>query len=501
MERSGTGMRLLNFENSKFYFNVEGTPPNLENQLRKRGFVKNVATLRWETRSFYKAKPFRRYANQDAELQFKKFFITENVPPESIIYPDDLAPRTWQIASAKWALSRTPAYIADEAGLGKTISAILAINSDPGPALIVCPPYLKYNWEDEINKWKRGSWVSRICPDSILHQVESRHGLKWFIVDEYQRFKNEDARRTLALQRLANPAERIVFLSGTPLPNGQPLEVYNSLKDLAPETFDHMELHEFGKKFCAGRLVTRYEGKRTVTNWDFKGASNLKELGQLMRRKLMIRHLKKDHLKELGPKTRQFIFLDTPDEILKLEKEKFKNISLEDLIKENFNAGDIATYRKQVGLAKVKSAIEYIRDHLESSNEKLVVSAHHIEVVEALCTALKKYKPLKIRGGMSAKAKHEAVKTFQTDKKRRLTVGNALSMGLGNTMTKSPYLFSVEPDWSPGVNEQMEDRIYRMGQEQNVYCRYLVLRNSLDERMLRRVLDKENNIQKTLNER
>ena len=522
-------MGKLSFENGRFYFDAHTRRENL--LARKIGLKLNHDVLRWTTVNFDKARALRQWADEGAERKLKYHFITNLSPPECIQYPDDQAPRTWQIENAWHALTRTPCYIADEAGLGKTISAILAINSDFGKTLIICPPYLRFNWEDELKRWLTdqsrfiklpgkfshpgisvaegglADFGADVCilPDSMLtndviRDVVKSFKFKWVIVDEFHRFKTETAKRTEALiSSIAPQAERLVFLSGTPFPNGRPVEIYPPLSRLAPEAIGHRDALEFGKAFCAAKRVTRYEGGKAIANWDFSGASNLKQLKRELRAKLMIRHLKKDHLHELGPKQRQFIFLDTPEDIQKLEREQFKDLTLEQILGgKEVTAGALATHRKALGEAKVLACAHIIRERLESSKEKIVVSAFHIDVVETLVRMLGDFHPLKIRGGMTAKEKHEAVRLFQTDKKHRVIVGNTMSMGLGNTLTRAPIIVSVEPEWSPGANSQLEDRVHRISQDKHVYCIYLVMRGSLDERMLRRSLSKESNIDKVM---
>lgn len=524
-----SSMGTLSFQNQKFYFDEPI-------QAREAGFIRD--DLQWSTRSAAKARKLRRFADTSAEKKLKNTFITDIAPPEFIHYPDHLSPRTWQIESAWHALTRTPSYIADEAGLGKTATAIMAINSTPGKTLIVCPPYLRYNWCDELKTWATYNNSDRINPICLIESIEvctwhsfenvpcpvfilpdsllTRPGIqsllrakapfKWLVIDEGHRFKTEDAQRTDALlgnenyDGIKDLSERIIFLSGTPMPNGKPIELYAPVSRVAPEAIGHRNIFEYGKTFCAGKRVTRYEGGKAITNWDFEGASNLKQLRRELRTKFMIRHLKKDCLKELGPKTRQLIFLDTPEKILELEKRVLAHHKLSDLMGENSKLGDIAKYRKEIGLSKISGALQYITDLLESSNEKLVVSAYHIDVVENIFAALfKKYDALKIRGGMTANEKSFAVKLFQTKPHHRVIVGNTLSMGLGLTLTKASTLMVVEPEWTSGVNEQMEDRIHRISQDKHVLCKYLVLRGSLDERMLRNALNKEDNIHEVMN--
>lgn len=523
----------LSFNGYKFIFEPDGVSHVDEHNAHESGFKWNEDSLRWEARSPQKAVLLRRFADHSAEQKLKNHFITDYPPPEQILYPDHLQPKLFQIESAFHCLTRSPAYCADEAGLGKTITAILCMNTVPSRVLVVCPPFLKYNWADEINKWSikprnisviedgkpnGGALCSDvvILPDSLITSPViklylRKHNFTWGFVDEAHRYGDGDSQRTQSLvgsddekQRetyftVASAVERIVFLSGTPIPNGKPIALYPLLSRVAPESIGHRSKLDYGKRFCGARQVSRYEGKRVVVNWDFSGASNLKGLRKRLLAKLMVRHLKKDVLDELPPKTRKLVFLDTPKKLEKFEKKLLGYYTFEDLTgKTNSTIGEIAHYQRQVGEAKIKPALEYIRDLLESSPDKLIVGAHHISVVEDLFQGLRDFGSLMIRGGMTPQHKANTVKAFQTDKRRRVMVGNIHSMGVGNTLTAARGCIIVEPLWNPGLNEQLEDRIHRMTQEANTYFRYLVLRGSLDERKLRRVLEKEKNIKEVM---
>lgn len=529
-------MGTLSFNNGKYRFIANAWSERggiaKENQLAKQaGFVWNAHALQWTTRHPRKALGLRRWADESAELKLKTSFITELPPPECVPFPDHLTPKVFQLESAWHALSRTPSYVADEAGLGKTITSVLCMNAAPGKVLIICPPFLRYNWADELTKWAAGQWEGyagpvspsvsiiedgksmskdeawnadvTILPDSLIAKAIALPMIKarkwtWAFVDEAHRFKQADTQRTKALLEIAPHADRLCYLSGTPIPNGRPLELYPLLAGTAHESILWASLESYGKEFCGGKRVTRYEGRKAIVNWDFSGSSNLKKLRGQLRQKLMIRHLKRDVLKELGPKTRKIVFLDEVQKLKPLEKQVLADHSLEDLMGDDVALGDIATYRREVGEAKLAPAIEYLKDLLDETGDKLVVFAHHIDVVEGLHRALFDYSPLMIRGGMKADEKSNRAKAFQKHDHHRLIIGNMDAMGVGLTLTKAPGCVVVEPSWVPGINEQAEDRIHRMTQDQNVYVRYLVLRNSLDERMLRSVLGKQDAISKVM---
>lgn len=510
----------------------------------KAGFVYSESSLRWESRNAHKALKLRQWADESAERKLKNTFITELPLPECIPYPHELEPRTFQFDSAWWILGRTPVYCADQQGLGKTVTAVLCMNAVPGKTLIICPPFLKYNWVDEIEKWSTwgerlsfGGWGTVIyvvesgepdrekltqsnvviLPDSLMDNATIQHWLKdvkftWLFIDEAHRYKNEKANRTVALIgsdedtkdyfQYTNISQRVVFLSGTPLPNGRPMELFPILHRVAPESIGQKNWVEFGVEFCAGRQVTRREGKRVVANWDFSGASNLKAFRRGLRQRFMVRHLKQDVLDELPAKQRKLIFLDAPKEILKLEKRLLSNYSLEELLGEHDQTdratlGALARHQRELSERKLPLAAAYIEDWLENNTGSILVVAHHVDTVEGLCEELTEYGVLKIRGGMTSKKKHETAQLFQAGGGRVLCV-NADAAGVGLTLTKAALGIVVEPSWVPGTNEQVEDRLHRMTQESRVYMHYLVLRGTLDERKLRQVLKKEKNINQVM---
>lgn len=523
---------ILTFENGKFYLNFASNLSQKHSEAKEAGLMYDEDSLRWVTRSITKAVKFRQYADAECRNKFKKYFITDFPMPESISFPGNPALLPHQLRSVLHALTRSPAYIADEAGLGKTITAIVCLNTVRGRTIIVCPPYLKYNWHDELVRWCVKPMPSicvvdpkvttasdllyagiLIVPDSLLDNELIKWACKkskftWLIIDEAHRFKNENAIRTKSLIGdpendggfcIAEHAKRIVLLSGTPIPNGKPIELYPMLHQLSSESVGHRTKVQFGKRFCQGRQVVRYERGKAIFNWDFSGAGNLGELKRELREKLMIRHLKKDVLKDLPDKTRKIVFLDTPKELLEFETDILKHKKIEDILGEETSLGGIAHHRREIGLAKIEPSLDIIRDFLENSDEKLVVFAHHIEIVDALCDGLQEFGVLKIRGGISALEKKVAIDAFQTKgNSRRVIVGNMESMGLGNTLTAAQNAIVVEPSWVPGVNEQAEDRLHRITQKSNVYIKYLVLRGSLDERILKTVLSKESNINQVM---
>ena len=233
------------------------------------------------------------------------------------------------------------ALLADEMGLGKTIQALAYIQyRSKFPAIIVCPGFLKKNWEEEAQKWLQESIKVLILrgekgspiegdPDIILinydilinatekvkdeegktHRIEKRntgwvdyllnYPAKIIIADESHYLKNNDSLRTIAFKRLARKCKTKLMLSGTPL-DDSPIDIYNSVNIINNTIFPN----EWAFKH-------RYmNGKHNGYGWQFKGSKNEQELHKILTDNVMIRRLKKDVLTELPDKTYSYIPLE-----------------------------------------------------------------------------------------------------------------------------------------------------------------------------------------------
>lgn len=155
---------------------------------------------------------------------------------------------------------------------------------------------------------------------------------------------------------------------------------------------------------------------------------------------------------------------------------------------------EIARVRKNLGVLKAPHAARFIIDELKDDNDlpedmrrKTVVFAHHKEVIRTIAEMAEAELPggvLVYDGstkGTAAQAQAK-VDAFQENPKSRLFV-MSLSGATGITLTAASRMRVVEPDWSPSNMVQIEDRIWRIGQEQNCDIGYLFVPNSLDVKM------------------
>lgn len=425
--------------------------------------------------------------------------------------PKGLTPYPFQEDAVRFALARKNSYLALDPGLGKTICAALILSTwndmQVTNGLYICPPFLTRDAEEKLRAWGNFE-VARyptdkpfyrgvlIMPDSHLIRPEALEAIQnlfmvkgveryVLVVDEAHRYKNESAKRTKALLRkIFTSFHRTVFMSGTPLSN-RPMELYSILNAAAPETIDRMTRFEYGMRFCAG-----FEGQ---WGWDFSGASNMRELAARVKPKFLLRTKKADVLTELPPKIEELFVMggDEPQALTKLTAHAVGALPKDDtpikeeIVRELQTVGDphVASYRRLLGLAKVKEAAEIIKGILEDSEESILVFAIHTEVIAELQKKLARNTPLVVTGSTSMSERHMRVQAFQAGASR-LFIGNIQAAGVGITLTKATRVIFVEASWVPAENDQAADRCHRIGQRDSVLVQYLCFRNSLDRTVL-----------------
>lgn len=107
--------------------------------------------------------------------------------------------------------------------------------------------------------------------------------------------KNPTAKRTETLVPILSKCKHIILLTGTPA-LAKPKELFPLLQIIRPDIFTHFK--EFGNRYCDPKPSKWCKGL------DYEGYSNTKELHLLLTKRIMIRRLKKDVLKELPSKRR-----------------------------------------------------------------------------------------------------------------------------------------------------------------------------------------------------
>lgn len=409
-------------------------------------------------------------------------------------------PFDFQQEAIQFLLNKNRAILADEMGVGKTTSAIIAgLEAKCKKILIVCPNTLKYNWKKELSfytdvevtvidkEWKLDK-ISIINYDKLAKFSKEIEKTKFDLViaDEAHYLKGA-SQRFKAFSKISNRAQRVWLLTGTPIAN-RPIDFYNLLKlckhDLGKRKDD------FVPKFCGG--VKSYWGYQT------DGASNLKEL-HYKTQDIILRRTKSQVL-TLPPKTRQPIYLKLANQkgydqaIQKYYEQKFfLDLESDDIfdlsIAENYLV-ELSILRQFTALEKVNdgTTTELI-DNCLDAGKKVIIYTNYRAVIDTL---VEKYKGkiLYIDGRVSPEDRQKNVDLFQNDPRYQIIVNNFKAASTGITLTASDTMIINDLDWSPANVGQAEDRFYRIGQDKAVTILYPLYQDSIEDMMFSMFIQK-----------
>lgn len=374
--------------------------------------------------------------------------------------------------------------ISDDMGLGKSISSLLCAKALQGwyqfkykdnlVILVLAPVSLKQNWLKEAQMLNMEIEIFSIS--KMPKPLENRRYI--VISDEAHYFQNWKSKRTQNFIELveSNNCKGLIELTGTPMKNGRPSNLYPLLYALQHPIAKNKTAYE--RRYCDAHPTI-------FTQWDITGSSNLEELNEKISDKV-IRRLKEECL-DLPPK----LFSDIECEYNKEAEEEY-NKFLKHLFEEyisKIERGEISGqgsaivkigfYRHASSIYKSYESIRLTEELLEQGKQ-VVVFTDFIESAERIS---KYFGVLPLTGATPQKAKDEngndiyprqkLVDDFQSGK-TRVFVGTIKAGGVGITLTASSYLIINDFPWTPGDLQQAHDRIYRIGQTKtcNIYHIY-----------------------------
>ncbi len=406
-----------------------------------------------------------------------------------------------------------PVYLGFDPGLGKSRTAIEAAKARKAKRILVaCPASGRYVWEQQVKLWsdykvtvvrtpidlRRDGFL--ILTYGLISQKDSffvkevLRGVDFdmTVLDEAAALKNAGANRTKAIFGKMLPKLGYTLpMSGTPAPNHAG-ELYPVLKALYPEalmtspTGSVMQQFQFENLFC--KVASKRFGSGPMIRV-IEGSKNLPELRKRIS-PFMLRIRKEEVLKDLPPVRYDVIPLGVdPQSAASLPQ--IPNMTDQEFLKFLGSMGDehVMRLRRMIGLLKAQPAIEYIDEFLEGlpSGRKVLVFAHHRDVINLLVAGLQNWRPTGITGASSPIERAKAVDTFLQNDKCRLFIGNIQASGTGLTLMGphchcSDVIF-VEASYSVGDNVQAAARVHRIGQSEAVVARFLTAHGTIDDRI------------------
>lgn len=500
----------------------------------------------------YTAAPFHQYADETArsELEWINAAVQKSWQPGSerhIDCPMDRELWGFQKSSISYILDRGGGLVADQPGLGKTPIAICYANEiQARRVLVICPASIRLQWANRIREWSTMRWPYVVYPilsgsrgvhptaawtivsyelarSEAIGRALAKGTYDLIILDEAHMLKTPDSNRTRAIfgdyttgtyrrkntheelfPALASRAGSVLALTGTPLLN-RPREAYTLGRALCWDAYDWMSEDSFNKRFNprVKREGTRADGSQFVYIDERTGRHQ--ELQYRMRANFMVRHLKREVMTQLQMPVYDLIRVDKTGPVKQaLEAESLLDIDPDTLDANDIKVlGHISVVRKMMGIAIAPQVIDWVDMLIDGGEEKLVVFAWHIEVLNMFEKAFAKHGVVRIDGSVGAVRKQEIVNDFVEKPEIKIIIGNMQAMGVGTDGLQhvSCHALIAEPDWVPGNNEQAVDRLDRGGQQRTVQADIFVAPDSICEKILASALKKAHNVHRALDKK
>lgn len=427
-----------------------------------------------------------------------------------------------QLFGANWLAQRKRGYLADEMGVGKSAQAIHCCTLLGARNItVLCPAIGCTNWANEFGLFdfldrdvniiqhkkdpqtKSGINITsyNLATNKTVYQALSQCDIDVLILDEAHYVRNRDALRTKIVYGsarnprivgLANKAEFVYALSGTPMPKN-PGDLYTALRFYGgyAKTYD-----QFCQQFCTG-----YYEDNVFRITGIKQPKKLKQLLHtfMLRRRLSsimtnpVQVIIKNHVIGASKVDDEIMYgvnrTSNNSDTIKLKKatEKLNHIAKQqdnDLLNELKNIklsrhAPVPTLRRFVGLQKTINAAAYIKHCLDNYVDNMVVYAIHRDVITWLAQLLKLYNPGIIYGGTPQKKKDARILKFEREQSRVL-ICNIEAAGTNVRFKTAQQVTIVEPAWNPDDNAQAISRCLWLTRTTPLPVTFISLSNSFD---------------------
>jgi len=434
--------------------------------------------------------------------------------------------RPYQVEGVEFLVARNSAILADDPGLGKSAELLVAADEKGFQRiLIVCPAIGRVSWVQQVRLWQRvprvvlvadshdqvpeGPCVVVVSYDQLNQKpytqifksiLDSRFDL--LIADEFHYLKTPTAQRTKAifgksLDRKTGISSRVDtawFASGTPAPNHTG-ELFPVVHAHFPGVWGRVSTSQpltqavWEETFCDVDDSGKY-GRRIT------GSKNIPTLRRALEG-IILRRKKSDVLTDLPPVQITDEWLD-PDVLhsarmyLKADAQFSKMLpdGADSMTDEEFIACMLeyerawATVRRNLGLLKAPTCVEWAKGILDNGRGKLILFAQHHGVIDILKDGLQAYGAVSIDGRTKFADRRTAEDTFQNGK-ARVFIGQLQAASTSLTLTAASDVALVECSPRADENAQAIARAHRFGQHNAVLARFLAVPGTLDEKIMR----------------
>ncbi|WP_025321833.1 DEAD/DEAH box helicase [Deferrisoma camini] len=425
--------------------------------------------------------------------------------------------RPYQAQGVRWLVTLGEmgcgAALADDMGLGKTVQALAAVAVDvgrgrPGPNLVVAPTSVVPNWEAEARRFLPGLRVLRHhgadraqTPQDLLDAdlVITSYALlrrdramleqvewNWVILDEAQAVKNPDTQTARAARALR--AKKRAALTGTPLENHLG-EIWSLFQFLNPGLLGSQRA--FVRRFV-----------QPVVEGDPRASETL-------RRRIapfVLRRLKEQVEPELPPKVESVVWCDmdpVQEAFYRSLLDASRRRVLDDIRRRGLEQARFSVLEALLRLRQACCLPELLPggvgegipsakfDRFQDVVTEILEEGHRVLVFSQFTQVLSRLRGWFREAGVEhlyldgrTRRREEKVRRFQEDESVRAFLISLKAGGAGLNLTGADYVILFDPWWNPAVEEQATDRVHRIGQTRKVFAYRLVVRGTVEEKIL-----------------
>jgi hypothetical protein len=434
--------------------------------------------------------------------------------------PDSLKKvlRNYQKYGYKWmrvlAENHFGGILADDMGLGKTvqvISVLLATKDEARhPSLIVCPASLIYNWQMEFEKFapeiktviiagtqaeRRALLKDAVSADVLItsydllkRDIAEYEDLEFHfqVIDEAQYIKTHTTAAAKSVKVIK--AAHKLALTGTP--------IENRLSELW-SIFDYL---------MPGFLYSYEEFRRElelpiVRQKDEDATKRLKRMVS----PFILRRLKQDVLKDLPDKMEelQYAHMESKQQQLYDAQVAHMKQMLQSQDEESFKKNKIQILAELTRIrqiccdpalmvdnykgesAKRLACMELIESAIEGDHKMLVFS-QFTTMLDILARELdnRGIAYYTITGATAKEKRMELVNAFNTDQVPVFLI-SLKAGGTGLNLTGADVVIHYDPWWNVAAQNQATDRAHRIGQTKVVTVFKLIVKNSIEEKIVK----------------
>lgn len=407
-------------------------------------------------------------------------------------------PREYQRYAAAQVEIRDGLLLADDLGLGKTVTGIcpMAVPANL-PAVVVYPAALPNHWPEKLAEFAPNLRVHHIrkgqpyplirqprqrisdlwetIPDVILVSYHKLRGwaetlgeiVQYVVFEECQQLRSPDSEIYRACCYLAGQARLRMGLTATPIYN-YGSEFYHVVNPLIPDCLGGYD--EFLREWCIGS-----PGEKPKLR-------DAEQFGTYLRREgIMLRRTRSEVGRELPALAK--IPHEIESDSAALARITGDAVALAQTIlaaNEAYRgqkmqaAGEFdQLLRQATGVAKAPYVAEFVRLLVESGQQVLLFGWHR-EVYGIWREKLQEFNPVMYTGSESPKEKQAAKDAFIAGESRVMLISLRAGAGIDGLQHVCSTVVFGELDWSPGVHEQCIGRVHRDGQIEPVQAFFLI---------------------------